>query len=199
MPAAARTPRAGAAVIWAPCKTGQHGFKNKVTAKHTWPALVLDEAAEAWLDRALLRAPPVMLDTKVVEPTVVSKVLVPSVRVETMGAVRVVSGIEVAPATPLMPEMVVSPVTVLVTEPLVNVEVKVLVAIALASPAWLVSEPETVERKVVSKVWPSLVTVETTWETTWVLAAPAAEPDSETVETKVVSMVWPSLVMVETT
>jgi hypothetical protein len=160
---------------------------------------VLDEAAEAWLDRALLRAPPVMLDTKVVEPTVVSKVLVPSVRVETMGAVRVVSGIEVAPATPLMPEMVVSPVTVLVTEPLVNVEVKVLVAIALASPAWLVSEPETVERKVVSKVWPSLVTVETTWETTWVLAAPAAEPDSETVETKVVSMVWPSLVMVETT
>ncbi len=41
----------------------------------TWPLLVLDEATEAWLFRALLSAAPVTLDTKVVVPTVVSKVV----------------------------------------------------------------------------------------------------------------------------
>lgn len=168
---------------------------------------MLDAAAEAWLDRALDRAPPVMLDTRVVEPMVVSKVLVPSVAVDTMGAVRVVSGIEVAPATPLMPEMVVSPVTVLVTEPLVIVEVKVLVEMAVASPdgeavtvttevlsarVEAMVDSETVETKVVSMVWPSLVMVETTWVVTGLT-------DSETVATTVVSIAWPSLVTVETT
>jgi hypothetical protein len=79
----------------------------------------LVEAAEAWLFRALLRASPVTLDTMVAVPTVVSKVRDCSVFVETIGEVMVVWGIEVAPATPLTPEMVLSPVTVWTTEPLV--------------------------------------------------------------------------------
>lgn len=47
-------------------------ISNQVTSTHTWALLVREEAAEAWLDRALLRALPVMLDVKVVVPTVVS-------------------------------------------------------------------------------------------------------------------------------
>jgi hypothetical protein len=103
---------------------------------------VLEAASEAWLFRALVRASPVMLDVKVVEPIVVSKVVDSPVWVETMGEVPVVSGASVAPGTPLTPEMVVSPVTVLVTSPLVKVEVQVLVVMALASPVSSASSPE---------------------------------------------------------
>ncbi len=90
-----------------------------------------------------------------------------------MAEVRVVSGMEVAPATPLMPEMVVSPVSVLVKEPLVTTEVKVLVVTALASPLLLGSEK--VDTEVVVKVDPPVVTVVTTAEVeTGLAAAPVA-------------------------
>lgn len=108
---------------------------------------MLEAASEAWLFRALVRASPVTLDVKVVEPMVVSKVVDSSVWVETMGEVPVVSGTSLAPGTPLTPEMVVVPVTVLVASPLVKVEVQVLVVMAVASPVSLasLSEPEPVE------------------------------------------------------
>jgi hypothetical protein len=108
----------------------------------TWPLLVDEDACEAWLDRALLSSDPVKLDTRVVDPTVVSKVTEPLVSVETMGETTVVAGTEVAPATPLMPEMVVSPVSVVVTEPLVKTEVQVSVVMAEAAPLSLEPEPE---------------------------------------------------------
>jgi hypothetical protein len=85
--------------------------------RHTWPLLVLDEA---WLE------------TRVVVPTVVSKVEPPSVRVETIGDVTVVCELEVASVTPLVLEMVVSPVSVVVVEPLVKTEVPVLVVTGVA-------------------------------------------------------------------
>lgn len=97
MPTAARTPSAGAAVIWAPCAL---------------PVVVVcakDVASGGGLAR--------------VAPTVVSKVKEPLVSVETIGEVSMVSE-----ATPLVPEMVVSPVRVVVTEPLVRTEVHMLVA-----------------------------------------------------------------------
>lgn len=83
----------------------------------------------------------------------------------------------------MMPEMAVLPVTVLVTVPLVNTEVRALVVTAVALPVSLdpaldaAPEPEaveTVETKVVTKVEPSLVTVETTYEVTGLAAAPEA-------------------------
>jgi hypothetical protein len=82
-----------------------------------------DEAAEAWLERALLRADPVALATKVVVPKVVVKVEEPLTPVETIADVTVLSGMVVAPATPPTPEIVVSPVTVEVAVPLVMVDV----------------------------------------------------------------------------
>ena len=99
------------------------------------------------MDRALLRSAPVKLDVTVVDPTVVSKVEEPLVFVETMAETSVVAGTEVRPGTPLMPEMVVSPVTTVETEPLVTVEVQALVVtavgateplvLAVADPVWL--------------------------------------------------------------
>ena len=147
----------------------------------TWPLLVLDEATEAWLLRALLSAAPVTLDTKVVVPTVVSKVVDWSVLVETMAEVRVVSGTEVAPATPLMPEMIVSPVTVLTTEPLVKTEVKVLVVMGVASPLLLGSEK--VDTEVVTKVDPPVVTVVTTAEVETGLPAAPEAPEALWIKT----------------
>lgn len=167
MPAAAMKPRAGAAVTWAPYKAGQLGVKAMHHSKtHTRALLVLvvasepSVASEAWLDRAVLSAPPVMLDTKVVVPIVVSE---PLSSVETISEVTVVSGIEVAPATPLTPEMVVSPVMVLVKVSLLMTEVQVLVVMAVASPSSLElsSEPDTVDTEVVTKVESPLVTVVT--------------------------------------
>ena len=149
----------------------------------TWPLLVLDEATEAWLLRALLSAAPVTLDTKVVVPTVVSKVVDWSVLVETMAEVRVVSGTEVAPATPLMPEMVVSPVSVLVTEPLVKTEVKVLVVMGVASPLLLGSEK--VDTEVVTKVDPPVVTVVTTAEVETGLPAAPEAPEALWIKTSI--------------
>jgi hypothetical protein len=86
-------------------------------ARHTWPLLVLDEA---WLE------------TRVVVPTVVSKVEPPSVRVETIGDVTVVWKLEVASVTLLVLVMVVSPVSVVVAVPLVKTEVQVLVVTPVA-------------------------------------------------------------------
>lgn len=103
--------------------------------------LLVDEPAS--LDRALLRSEPVMLVVKVVDPTVVSKVEEPLVLVETTGEVTVVTGTVVAPAMPLMPETVVSPVRVVETEPLVKTEVQVLVVMAVG-PSLSLSSPSTV-------------------------------------------------------
>ena len=84
----------------------------------------LDEASAAWLDSALVRAEPVGVVVKVVDPTVVVKVEEPLTPVETRAAVPVLWGTEVAPAMPEMPLMTVEPVTRLV---LPSVPVTVLV------------------------------------------------------------------------
>lgn len=81
------------------------------------------------------------LEVKVVLPTVVSKVELSEVTVETTGLVTVVWGAEVAPATPETPETVVVPVVVMVDSPLVKVEVNSLVVIAVASPEAELAEP----------------------------------------------------------
>lgn len=139
--------------------------RARLFRERTLPLEVLDAASEAWLDRAELRASPVTLETRVVVPRVVSMVEEPSVFVETIGEVMVVSGTEVAPATPLMPETVLSPVMVLVTSPLVMTEVQVLVETALGSTSSS-SDSETVVVEVVVKVDSPEVTVVTTAEVT---------------------------------
>jgi hypothetical protein len=86
-------------------------------------AAAAEDEAAAWLERALLSSEPVALATKVVVPRVVVMVNEPLTSVETMAEVTVLSGTEVAPPTPPTPEMVVSPVTVAVTVPLMTVDV----------------------------------------------------------------------------
>lgn len=94
IPAAARTPRAGAAVIWAPCGGRVSHLlhtENPSSQRGHTSALLDDVECAAWLD------------TKVVDPTVVSKVEEPLVRVETTGEVTPVGGAELAPE--LEPEL----------------------------------------------------------------------------------------------
>lgn len=142
------------------------------------------EASEAWLERALLRAEPVTLLVRVVEPTVVSDVTLPLIDVETTAEVTVVWGIVVAPGTPLSPEMVVKPVMVETMDPLEMTEVKALVVTAEGvAPA---SEPvaKIVVSEVDSKVEPPLVIVATTSEVVMGLgvlepSVPVAEAEAE--------------------
>lgn len=77
---------------------------------------------------------------KVEVPMVVSKVVESLVTVETMALVTSDTGTEVAPATPLMPKRVVSPVVVTVVPSEVRTEVQVLVETALVAPAAPVPE-----------------------------------------------------------
>lgn len=93
---------------------------------------VLDEA---WLLSALLAAEPVSWDVIVDEPTVVTPVA-PSepVVVETIGAVVSVTGAEVAPTMPPIPERVLTPVDVIVELPLVTTVVKPEVVMAEGEP-----------------------------------------------------------------
>jgi hypothetical protein len=109
--------------------------------------LLLDElwaedADEAWLERALVRAEPLRAELMVVEPVVVAKVDDPLVTVETRSEVETADeGRVVAPATPPRPDSVVVPVTVKV-EPLeVRVAVKVEVPIADEEPPKMVVDP----------------------------------------------------------
>lgn len=99
-------------------------------------------AAEAWLERALLRAEPVKLELMVVDPTVDTKVDERLVTVETSAeVVTAVDGSDVAPPTPSRPEIVVTPVLVNVEPPLVITVVKVLVATADEEPPKMVVNP----------------------------------------------------------
>jgi hypothetical protein len=70
----------------------------------------------------------------------------------------------VAPATPLTPETVVSPVSVVVSEPLVTTEVQVLVVMGEALSPEPAPEPNIVVTDVVTKVEEPLVMVVTTDE-----------------------------------
>jgi hypothetical protein len=97
--------------------------------------LAEDEAAEAWLERALVRAEPLRAELMVVDPVVVVNVDEPLVPVETRSEVlTAVEGRDVAPATPLRPEIVVVPVTVKVEPLVVRVAVKVEVSMADEEP-----------------------------------------------------------------
>lgn len=104
--------------------------------------LAEDEAAEAWLERALVRAEPVRAELTVVDPVLVVNVDEPLVTVETRSDVlTAVEGRAVALATPLRPDKVVVPVTVKVEPLVVRVAVKVEVPMADEEPPKMVVEP----------------------------------------------------------
>ncbi|OIW27586.1 hypothetical protein CONLIGDRAFT_440749 [Coniochaeta ligniaria NRRL 30616] len=95
-----------------------------------------EDAAEAWLERALDRAEPVRAELIVVDPVVVRKVDESLVTVETSSEVETAEeGTVVAPPIPLRPDSVVVPVTVKVEPLVVRVAVKVDVPTADEEPA----------------------------------------------------------------
>lgn len=118
----------------------------------------VEDAAEAWLERTLLRTEPVKAELIVVDPVVVTKVDEPLVTVETSSEVETAEeGRVVAPAIPLRPDSVVVPVTVKVEPLVVRVAVKVEVPTADEEP-----EPKMVVDPMVDvMVEPPVVTTET--------------------------------------